>query len=238
MYDILAVELFKTQKDISDYLPQLFLRNIALILIKLLVLGLPFLFRFCVLFDLLEWLLAQFHDDVNPIVFDPAVEISNNVRTFCLDAESRERLHLLEVERLLIWISNAVAGHLDCVLKLIGVVLTFQNLTKVAFTQNTEPRELLIQPRNRWLLLLKQRKLLLIGLRAQIQTSVRLWIRSIPHIAEAIRLLRTLELVDAKIMRLLDSWTFVLFVIRLVAFCVQRAWDCTLFIHWSICSWY
>lgn len=54
MYDILAVKLSKTQKDISDYLPQLFLRNVALILIKLLVLGLPFLFRLCVLFDLLE----------------------------------------------------------------------------------------------------------------------------------------------------------------------------------------
>jgi len=174
MYDILAVELSKTQKDISDYLPQLFLRDIALMLIKLLVLGFPFLFRFCVLFDLLEGLLAQFHDDVDPIVFDPAVEISNNMRAFCLDAESRERLHLLEVERLLIWISNAVAGHLDCVLKLIGVVLTFQNLTKVAFAQNTEPRELLIQPRNRWLLLLKQRKLLLICLGAQIQTCVGL----------------------------------------------------------------
>ena len=111
---------------------------------------------------------------MDPIVFDPAVEISDNMRAFCLDAESRERLHLLEVERLLIWISNAVAGHLDCVLKLIGVVLTFQNLTKVAFAQNTEPRELLIQPRNRWLLLLKQRKLLLICLGAQIQTCVGL----------------------------------------------------------------
>jgi hypothetical protein len=36
----------------------------------------------------------------------------------------------------------------------------------------------------------------------------------------------------------LDSWTLVLFVIRLVAFCVQRAWDRALFIHWSVCSRY
>ena len=144
MYDVLAMQLAQTQEDISDYLPQLSLWNIALELILLLALGLPFLFNYCFLFYLLERLLAQFHDDVDPVVLDPAVEISHNMRTLCLDAESRECLHLLQVECLLIWISNAVIGHLDRVLKLVSVVLAFQDLTKVTFAQNAKPCEFLV----------------------------------------------------------------------------------------------
>lgn len=47
-----------------------------------------FLRLFCLFFDLLETLLAEFHHYMDLIVFNPAVEVSNNMRAFRFYADS------------------------------------------------------------------------------------------------------------------------------------------------------
>jgi hypothetical protein len=159
----------KTKKDIPDDFAKIFFWNISLKLILALALCCPFLLLLGFLLDLLERLFAQLHDNMNPIFFDPAVEISHNVRTLRFNTQRRERLHLLQVICLFILASDTMFCHFDGVLKFVCFVLASQNLTKVPFSQDSKSSKLFIKPGNMldWLILLKLNELLLQCLRTE-----------------------------------------------------------------------
>jgi hypothetical protein len=81
---------------------------------------------------------------VYPVIFDPGIEIPDDVRAFGLHAEGREGLHLLEVELLLIGVSDAAVGYLYGILELVRLILAAEHLSKMTTAQNRETSEFLI----------------------------------------------------------------------------------------------
>lgn len=110
----------------------------------------PLLFLLGFGLDLPEGLLAQLHDDVDPLVLDPAVEIAHDVGALGADAQGRQRLHLLQVEFNLVGVADATAGDFDRVLELVGLVAAPQDLSEVTLAQCLQAGELLLEPRSRW----------------------------------------------------------------------------------------
>lgn len=97
--------------------------------------------------DLAQALLAQLHDYVDPLILDPAVEVTDDVRAFGANAEGGEGLHLLEVLLLLVRVADPGVRDLDGVLELICVVLAPHHSAKVALANDLDRRELLLKPR-------------------------------------------------------------------------------------------
>ena len=236
MNDVLTVKFMETKKNIPDDFAKIFFWDISLKFILTLALRCPFLLLLGFLLDLLERLLAQLHDNMNPIFFDPAVEIPDDVRTLRFNTQRRERLHLLQVICLFILASDTMFCHFDGVLEFVRLVLASQNLTEVAFSQDSKSGKLFIKPGDvlDWLILLKLDELLLQCLWTESCTrEVGLLFSSLSSILSLTSggTISILKLIYTEIIVL---WSFVPLFISLIAIRVKRAGNHTLFIHGSV----
>ena len=89
MDNVLSMQLREAKKNVSDNFPQVLLLNVTSppIFFSCIALSKESLFiSLGFLFDMIKTLFAEFHDDVNAFVFNPAIKVSHNVGTFRLNA--------------------------------------------------------------------------------------------------------------------------------------------------------
>ena len=83
---------------------------------------------------------------MDSFVFDPAVEVSNNMGTLSFYAKRREGLQFLETDSLLFRASYTAVSHFDSVLEAVSFILALEYLTKVAPSDSFDPIELFVKP--------------------------------------------------------------------------------------------
>lgn len=117
MHNSDTMKLLHSKQHIPNNLPEKVLRYKSI--------------NFGISLDLPKTLFTQLHNNMNPVIFNPAIKVPDNMWALCLHAQGRKRLHLLQVVLLLTWVPDGVLGHLYGIFKLISFILTSQYLAEV-----------------------------------------------------------------------------------------------------------